>query len=84
MSGSMKASVCQYSCISDKHTNSNFNQDVAKSMDTALPTIEESLRSQFAQFGQRKGAESDSSIFDDLDRERFSQSKGPLTEVRKK
>lgn len=52
-------------------------------MDAALPAVEESLGPQLAQFGQRKGTESDTSMFDYLDRERFSDSKGPLTEVRK-
>ncbi|RJE18232.1 ribosomal protein [Aspergillus sclerotialis] len=55
--------------------------DVAKSMDKALPKIEESLGTQFARFGQRKDTPN-ASIFDTLDSERFSQSKGPLTKPR--
>ena len=51
-------------------------------MDKALPEIEESLGTQFGQFGQRKDTKLDTSIFDTLDSERFSQSKGPLTKVR--
>lgn len=51
-------------------------------MDDSLPEIEKSLESQFGQFGQRKDAKLDTSIFDTLENERFTQSDSPLTEVR--
>ena len=54
--------------------------DVAKSMDKALPEIEDSLGTQFARLGQRKD-KLDASIFDTLDSERFSYSKGPLAKA---
>ena len=49
-------------------------------MDKALPEIEDSLGTQFARFGQRKD-KLDASIFDTLDSERFSYSKGPLAKA---
>jgi hypothetical protein len=51
-------------------------------MDEAVPEIEKSLEPQFGQFGQRKDSKLDTSIFDTLDSERFTQSESPLTEVR--
>ena len=59
------------------------NLDVAKSMDDAVPEIEKSLGPHLTQFGQREGKGGDKSIFDILDNERFTQSKSPLTDVRK-
>lgn len=56
--------------------------DVAESMDKALPGIEQSLGSQFTQFGQRKDAKLDTSIFNTLESERFSQSHSPLATTR--
>lgn len=52
-------------------------------MDEALPEVEKSLGPELAHFGQRKGAKSDSSVFDHLSNERFSHNKGLLASVRK-
>lgn len=51
-------------------------------MDMSLPRVETSLTAQFKQFGQRKGAELDTSIFNTLESERFSYNQGPLTHTR--
>lgn len=51
-------------------------------MDKTLPEIEQSLGAQFTQFGQRKDAKLDTSIFNTLESERFSQSHSPLATTR--
>lgn len=57
--------------------------DIAKTMDITVPEIEGLLEPQISQFGQRKGEEDSQSLLDILDNERFTQNKGPLTEVRR-
>lgn len=59
------------------------NLDVAKTMDDAMPEIEQSLEPHLSQFGQRKDRGGDKSILDILESERFTQNKGPLTDVRR-
>lgn len=52
-------------------------------MDKTVPEIEGLLEPQLSQFGQRKGKDDSQLLFDILDNERFTQNRGPLTEVRK-
>ncbi|KAL1999525.1 hypothetical protein VTN02DRAFT_4388 [Thermoascus thermophilus] len=68
----MKANVWEYETL-----------DVGKSMDEAVGKVEESLEQHLSQFGQRKGATMENSVFDILNSERFAHNKSPLTEVRK-
>ena len=64
-------------------SNGVINLDVAKTMDKTVPEIEGLLEPQLSQFGQRKGKDDSQLLFDILDNERFTQNRGPLTEVRK-
>ena len=74
---------CMYLAWESSVADPREPADVAEHMDEALPEIEESLKPHTTQFGQRKDAKSEDSMFDILDSERFTHSKGPLTDVRK-
>ena len=84
MFGSMKVSVqCNFTPMMNLFCLLMCNLDVAKTMDDAMPEIEQSLEPHLSQFGQRKDRGSDQSILDILESERFTQNKGPLTDVRR-
>lgn len=86
MSGNMRPSVFinkPTALAYSVHANQSRSTDVGKSMDEAVGKVEESLEPHLSQFGQRKGATMENSVFDLLNSERFAHNKSPLTEVRK-
>jgi ribosomal protein S10 len=54
----------------------NSTTDAGKSMDASVAEVEEALRPELAQFGQRKDNSAPGTIFDTLNSERFAERKG--------
>jgi ribosomal protein S10 len=72
---SLGMSLLLYSSLDRDILITNPTSDVAKNMDASLSEVEESLRPQLAQFGQRKDNSAPGTIFETLNSERFAERK---------